>query len=132
MDKRHLTLFRQKYIIDEDGCCIWIGAQDRDGYGIVWNNGKRRQAHIVSYEHFVGLVPEGMELDHLCRKRACVNWHCLEPVTHRENVQRGYDAKMEDLIQIYREVSGTHPAGTQPGGFSERQNLTEIFAADFE
>ena len=45
-------------------------------------------AHIWSYEHWVGPVPDGLELDHLCHNRWCVNWAHLEPVTRRENVAR--------------------------------------------
>ncbi len=45
--------------------------------------------HKVAYEELVGTVPEGAELDHLCRVRACCNPAHLEPVTHRENVERG-------------------------------------------
>jgi len=48
-----------------------------------------RGAHIVSYEHYRWLVPLGLELDHLCRVRRCVNPEHLEEVTHQTNVLRG-------------------------------------------
>jgi hypothetical protein len=69
-------------------CWIWT-RQIVDGYGRMHDEGRERQAHIVSYEHFVGPIPDGMELDHLCRRRACINPAHLEPVTHAENVRRG-------------------------------------------
>jgi len=47
-----------------------------------------RYAHRVSYEHLVGPIPKGMQLDHLCRNRMCVNPAHLEPVTARENTRR--------------------------------------------
>lgn len=81
---------------DPDACWIWPGAMSR-GYGKVGvggsNEGKRRppaQVHRVVYEGMVGSIPEGMELDHLCRVRACCNPRHLEPVTHRENGRRGF------------------------------------------
>lgn len=45
--------------------------------------------HRCSYEHHVGPIPDGLELDHLCRNTRCVNPLHLEPVTHHENVLRG-------------------------------------------
>lgn len=47
-------------------------------------------SHRWAYEHLVGPIPEGLELDHLCRVRHCVNPDHLEPVTRRENFLRGY------------------------------------------
>jgi hypothetical protein len=46
-------------------------------------------AHRISYEHFVGPIPKGLFIDHLCRMRACVNPGHLEPVTTLENARRG-------------------------------------------
>lgn len=74
----------------ESGCWEWIGAIDRHGYGN-FNAGNRKlvRAHRWGYERLVGSIPDGLDLDHLCRVRRCVNPEHLEPVTRRENVIRG-------------------------------------------
>ena len=70
-------------------CWIWTGALDRKGYGQFWYGERIQGAYVVGYRHVAGLpVPEGHELDHLCRVHACVRFDHLEPVTHRENSQR--------------------------------------------
>jgi hypothetical protein len=71
------------------GCAEWVGCRSTRGYGRVNHEGKVRQAHRVVYELFRGPIPEGLELDHVCRNRACVNPAHLEPVSHTENVRRG-------------------------------------------
>ena len=70
------------------GCWLWTAGTNR-GYGRVLIDGKNRTAYRVSYELLVGPVPDGLEIDHLCRTHACVNPDHLEAVTHRENVLRG-------------------------------------------
>lgn len=73
-------------------CWLWTAHVNDDGYGVLKVEGRTRPAHIWSYEYHVGEVPTGLELDHLCRVRACVNpWH-LDPVTHAENVRRAVAA----------------------------------------
>lgn len=71
-----------------DTCWIWIGHQNDHGYGRGNFNGRQTQAHRLIYEVLVGDVPLGLELDHLCRNRLCVNPAHMEPVTHQENVRR--------------------------------------------
>ena len=74
-------------------CWVWHANKDRNGYGVLSHrvSGKivHRMAHKILWEHFNGFVPDGLELDHLCRNRAGVNPDHLEPVTHAENVRRG-------------------------------------------
>lgn len=71
------------------GCWLWTAKLNRDGYGHFRLDGRRPGAHRVAYELFVGAIPEGLEIDHLCRVRHCVNPAHLEPVTHGVNVARG-------------------------------------------
>jgi hypothetical protein len=72
-------------------CWVWQRALRTSGYG-AWTRRSDglhgRYAHAVSYETFVGPIPDGLQIDHLCRTRACVNPAHLEPVTQRENMQR--------------------------------------------
>jgi hypothetical protein len=72
-----------------DGCWIWTGSTDGHGYGQFRADGTMVKAYRWAYEDTHGPVPAGLELDHVCRVRRCVNPDHLEPVTHRENVLRG-------------------------------------------
>ncbi|MFF5703430.1 HNH endonuclease signature motif containing protein [Streptomyces sp. NPDC012794] len=74
--------------IRETGSCwIWCGQRTRDGYGRYSGSG----AHRVIYEALVGPIPEGLEIDHLCRVVSCVNPEHLEPVDRLENMRRRYE-----------------------------------------
>lgn len=88
MNKRSLTHFQQKFSIARSGCWQWIASKDKWGYG-KFHLGKDTLAHRVSYKHFVGPLPDDLEIDHLCRNRSCVNPQHMEPVTKRENTLRG-------------------------------------------
>ena len=75
--------------VTESGCLIWTGGENGCGYGTVWLNKKRRYVHRLLYECFVGEIPSGMEIDHLCRVRCCANPLHLHAVTSRQNTLLG-------------------------------------------
>lgn len=82
--------FDEKWVDSLVGCHIWIAARDRDRYGyFAVGRGKLKRAHRWSYERAFGPIPEGLQIDHLCRVRQCVNPEHLEPVTPKENTMRG-------------------------------------------
>lgn len=70
-------------------CWIWQGNHDRLGYGLINRLEHQGVAHLWFWKQVNGPVPEGLELDHLCRVRLCVNPTHFEAVTHEENVKRG-------------------------------------------
>lgn len=82
--------------VDKDGaegCWLWVGSQSPWGYGVFNRAGGRgakgtRHVHRIAYEWCVGPIPDGLEIDHLCRVPLCVNPDHLDPVTHAENNDR--------------------------------------------
>lgn len=81
------------YLITSCGCWVWLGQENRNGYGRLRRFGKRVMAHKYYYELLKGPIPKDLVLDHLCRIRACVNPEHLEPVTVQINTLRG-EAKL--------------------------------------
>lgn len=78
------------YYSNPSSCWLWQRAKLAGRqYGWVWANKRYNLAHKFLYELFIGKVPRGLELDHLCREQRCVNPSHLEPVTHRVNMSRG-------------------------------------------
>ena len=105
MDSESLARFKSKYHVNDKPhpklgtpCWLWTGAKTRYGYGYLTmprrsggrvRGGRKIGAHKLMYEHVNDPVPDGLELDHLCRVHNCVNPEHLEAVTHAENVRRG-------------------------------------------
>jgi len=71
------------------GCIIWMGAISSNGYGHFWFNRKPIGAHVWAWVAANGPLPQGLQIDHLCRNRPCVNARHLEAVTGRVNTLRG-------------------------------------------
>lgn len=91
-----------------NSCWLWHGPKTGNGYGEIEIGSRKKRVsllvHILSYQMLIGKVPCGMEIDHLCRVRHCLNPCHLEPVTHKENCLRGLSplaqhARQRDCIR---------------------------------
>ena len=92
MNNLHARLqeqFEAQYEVASNGCWLWTGKVQNSGYGQMSVFGGIAPAHRVAYELYVGAIPEGLVIDHLCRTRFCVNYEHLEPVTAQTNILRG-------------------------------------------
>lgn len=80
-----MVRFFDKIFVSPNGCWIWTGSLDTNGYGKFKLNGKSRSVHRISYAFFNREIPEGMTVNHTCCKRCCVNPDHLELMTMSEN-----------------------------------------------
>ncbi len=107
-----IALLLARMEVNPDGCWIVTGRRDNAGYSVVGKPSRR--GHRVSYEHFVGPIPEGLHIDHLCHSysdcpggdrcphRPCINPDHLEPVTTQENIRRGLLARQRAAVGAER------------------------------
>ena len=118
------------------GCFLWTGFVSPSGYGIFRERyrGKGTGAHRYAFEATRGPIPNGLNLDHLCRVRSCVNPDHLEPVTHQENVRRGlvstsakarHQARAECVhghpLSLWGQLTASHSAWMCGAGLSNVQ-----------
>lgn len=120
----HQGKLAHPYIVNAaTGCWEWQGHIDANGYGRASVGPSRsKQAHIVYYERYVGSIPKGLEVDHICRCRRCVNPAHLEAVTRTENIRRQPQTKLspEEVEKIKAAFVGS-PFGGRRGG-----NIREV------
>ena|SRR3990167_9896046 len=89
-------------------CWLWTGFRDKLGYGrFRVSPNRKRYAHRLAYELWVRPIPDGLEIDHLCRNPPCVRPDHLEAVTHRENMRRGISPAAHALR--FNECKHGHP-----------------------
>lgn len=86
-------------------CWIWFGSTFPGGHAQFRNS----TAHAFSYRLHKGPVPTGLEIDHLCRIRCCVNPEHLEAVTRHENLSRGKSWKHRAMFQRQAHCKRGHP-----------------------
>lgn len=113
-ESQHINFWAK---VDPTGFCWnWTASVCKWGYGQfnVNRTGKKMQAHRIAYTALVGTIPEGLELDHLCRNTSCVNPDHLEPVTREEN-----QARIPEQIRF-----GARPKGWLPSWVTSGKNVT--------
>lgn len=124
--------------IPESGCWVWMGGVGRGGYGKFYHNSKTVLAHRISYLDAFGEIPHGLQLDHLCRVRCCVNPNHLEPVTARTNVMRGegpaainsqktHCVNGHSLEDAYAWIGSSHPYGLRHCKACNRTNARQWY-----
>jgi hypothetical protein len=114
------------YLIDLDtGCSVWQRARTTAGYGTLTPDGKTRYAHRVFYEGYVADVPQGFDLDHLCRNPACGNPDHLQPVTHAENMRRARRSTKRETLTLLPPVVPSIPFGKCQCGCGAETNIAK-------
>lgn len=102
------------------GCHIFTGSKNQYGYGRIWNQEEERLVlvHRAVYENTFGSIPEGLEINHICKNTSCANLLHLELVSHRQNVLMGVSITANNHRKKFcksgHTLSGTnvyHPIG---------------------
>jgi hypothetical protein len=104
----------EKVAKTESECWLWLGPNNGNGYGTINVLGKQSYVHRLMFIYYKGEIPEGKEIDHLCRNRGCCNPEHMEAVTHRENMLRG---KTLPAMQLERDEC---PKGHRYSGKNRR------------
>ena len=88
----------RKISIGDNGCWLWNGHKDADGYGLAFH--AKRLAHRVSYEEFVSPIPKGLNVLHRCDVRCCVNPEHLFLGTQQDNMKDMYSKGRQNLCGL--------------------------------
>jgi len=91
LNRAELARLNRQIVVDDNQCWLWQGTQSKNGYAYASRGPghPKRVVHRILWEHHNNqLIPEGMQLDHLCRVRQCVNPDHFEVVTPSENTMR--------------------------------------------
>jgi len=119
---RHIPMIDRFWMKVEKGpgCWSWTGAIS-DGYGSFAEGSKGRchKAHRFAYEQLVGPIPDGMQLDHKCHNRSCVNPAHLRPVTHKQNMEHDSGAQRNSttgVLGVYRSSKNRYQVGVGHNG----------------
>lgn len=105
----------------ETDCWEWMGQRTTGGYGVLSVKGRMHMTHRLVYEVLVGPIPVGLQIDHLCRNRACCRPDHLEPVTAKVNSERGMRAQAE-------ECKYGHPFSGDNLGFRKQSRYPHLVA----
>lgn len=120
--------FHRQIIKQSNGCWTFTGngsgsgkaAKTGRGYGQIWHNGEKKMAHRWAYEHFIGPIMPGDQIDHLCRNTRCVNPDHLEAVSQYENMKRMRFAKVLnkkiEILENFIRQLGYDPTEITGGG----------------
>jgi hypothetical protein len=108
-----VRLWARVALPNEQGCMLWLGSLGSGGYARIRLPGTRVMAHRMAYELLVGPIPEGAQLDHLCRVRHCMAPAHLEPVTQAENIRRGEAGRHNKVKTVCKRGHAYTPENTR-------------------
>lgn len=89
----------------DNGCWLWTASTDKSGYGLLRVAGKTKLAHRYAYELMVDAIPDGLQIDHICRERKCVNPQHLRLATAKQNAEN----RSRECLTSMSGVRGVYP-----------------------